>query len=131
MKKIVLMLISSLFLTSCSLTLGGIVALDNETNTGDKIIENYKDLKPNQKVKIEFLNKTQITGLFEASGESHVLIKDEKSELDTFKISEISKIYSINESGSVLTAVAIGAVVDVIFIIIINNGMNFGFALFH
>ncbi len=135
MKIITIILISSIFLTSCSLTLGGIVALDNATNAGEKVIENYEDLKPNQKIKIEFLNKTNLSGLFKAitkvSGENQIIIVDEKAITDTFRISDISRIYSINEGGNVYAAVAIGAVIDVVILIIINNGINLGFTPFN
>lgn len=135
MKIIAVILISSFLLTSCNLTLGEIVALDNATNSGEKIIENYKDLKPNQKIKIEFSNKTEIPDIFisinKVNGENQILIRDGKSRTDTFKINEISKIYSLNEGGSVLTAVAIGAVVDIIIIYIINSRINFGMTFFY
>ena len=132
-----LILISiSLILNSCSLFLGGIVALDNSANKGEKEVgyEEVIKLREGKKIILELNDSTKIEGAYNGYKEfkegnkniKQITIVEKNNELKTYNTSEINKYIYIDEGGNVWTAVAIGGVVDAAIIYGIIKGPKFG-----
>lgn len=124
--KITFLLFVSAVLNSCSLFLGGIVALDNSAYEGEREIE-YESiikLEKDKKIILELTDSTKISGLYQGFQKlnkkgkeiNRILILNENDELKFVNTSEISKYIYRDEGGNVWTAIAIGGVVDALII---------------
>ena len=130
--KILFTVLLSISLTSCSVFLGGIVALDNSANKGNKEIKYDRIIKldKGKKVIIELNDSTKISGIYVGYEESNegekekktITILDENNEVKSYSPSEVNKYYYIDEGGNIWTAAAIGGVVDAIIIYAILQG---------
>ncbi|MDP3682293.1 MAG: hypothetical protein Q8S01_00030 [Ignavibacteria bacterium] len=134
--KTLLLIMISLMLNSCSLFLGGIVALDNSANKGEKEISYDKviKLREGKKIIVELNDSTKIEGTYKDYKEfregneqiKQITIVDKKNELETINTSEINKYIYVDEGGHVWTAAAIGGAVDALIIYGIIKGPKFG-----
>ena len=133
--KIFIVILLSVTLTSCSLFLGGIVALDNSANKGGKEIniEKIIKLQEGKKIILELNDSTKISGKYKGYREfdrekqlNIITILDENNELKSVNSSEVNKYIYIDEGGKVWVAAAIGAVFDAVVIYGIINGPKIG-----
>ena len=134
--KTVILILLSLMLNSCSLFLGGIVALDNSAYKGEKEISYEKviKLREGKKIIVELSDSTKIEGTYKGCKElsegnrqiKRISILDKNNELKTINTSEVNKYIYIDEGGNVWTAVAIGAAVDALIIYGIIKSPKFG-----
>ena len=124
-KSLILILIS-IMLNSCSLFLGGIVALDNSANKGEKEVQYEKiiKLKEGKKIILELTDSTEVKGTIKDHNEfkegnkqvKMITVMDENDELKSINTSVISKYIYVDEGGNVWTAAAIGGVIDAFII---------------
>lgn len=124
--KIIYLISISAVLNSCSLFLGGIVALDNSAYEGEREI-NYESiikLEKDKKIILELTDSTKISGLYQGFQKLNekgkeiksILVLNENDELKFVNTFEISKYIYKDEGGNVWTAIAIGGVVDALII---------------
>ncbi len=126
--KYIITIISSLFLVSCSLSLGGLVALDNSLAAGPNELDLTKlsELKKGTKVIIELPDSTIISGILKTyeeiittkSKEVKIIVEIGDKETEIIVSDQVAKCTFIDEGGSVWTAMAIGAAIDAIIIYI-------------
>lgn len=124
--KYILFVVGSLFLASCSLSLGGLVALDNSFAAGSKEIDLNKlsKLKKGTKVIFELADSTTISGTFEAyeeiinnkTKEVKVTVLSNEERLQIINSAEVNNCTIIDEGSNIWTAIAIGATIDAILI---------------
>ncbi len=134
-KSLILILIS-IMLNSCSLFLGGIVALDNSANKGEKEVQYEKiaKLKEGKKIILELTDSTEVKGTIKDHNEFNegnkqvkmITLIDENNELKSINTSAISKYIYVDEGGNVWTAAAIGGVIDAFIIYGILKGPKIG-----
>jgi hypothetical protein len=132
--KILFTVLLSISLTSCSVFLGGLVALDNSANKGNKEIKYDEIIKldKGKKIILELNDSTNISGIYKGYEEFNesekekktITILNENNEVKSYSTSEVNKYYYIDEGGNIWTAAAIGGVVDAIIIYAILQGPN-------
>ena len=130
-----LILISITF-TSCSLLLGGMVALDNHVSKGEKEIKYEEIIKLNRgkRIILELTDSTIVSGIYKGfkeidEGNKHVTIitiLDKNNVVEFINNSKVNKYIYVDEGGSVWTAIAIGVVVDALLIYAFIKGPSIG-----
>jgi len=113
-------------LVSCSLSFGGMVALDNSFSEDSKEIDlnELSELKQGNKIIFELMDSSMIQGVFEGykettvNNQNEIMIKvlNNEDELKFIDAKEVSRCIFIKEDGNVWVAVAIGATIDAIII---------------
>lgn len=124
--KLLILSLLPLMLNSCSAFLGGIVALDNSVNSGEKEIKYEKviELRKGSKIIMQLNDSTIVKGTYRDYKEleerneviKSIVIRDENDELISINTSDVCKYVYIDEGGDVWAAAAIGGVWDVIII---------------
>ncbi|MFA6599138.1 MAG: hypothetical protein WCS69_15550 [Ignavibacteriaceae bacterium] len=130
-----LILISVTF-ASCSVLLGGIVALDNSANKGKKeiVYEKLIELRKGKLITLELSDSTRVSGKYKGYKKNVVgnkavtiiSILDNNNESKFIDASKVHKYIYTDEGGSVSTAVSIGGVIDALIIYGLINGPGFG-----
>jgi hypothetical protein len=126
----ILIIFGSFSLSSCSLSFGGLVALDNSINKGTKKISSEKisTVKMGSRVTINMVDSTSISGTLNSYSEDKksksLTIEDDNNKLHNIRFNDISNITYIYKSGNVWTAIAIGAVIDAIMFYVISNSKH-------
>jgi hypothetical protein len=134
--SLLLIVLSSLTFTSCSLFLGGIVALDNNANKGEREIkyEEAAQLRNGSKIILVLNDSTKVCGVYKGHREykeagntiQTITLLDKNDVLKFINTSDVSKIIYIDEGGNVWKAVSIGAIFDavIIYSILKNPGIG-------
>lgn len=141
--KYLSLIFSPVVFVSCSLSLGGMVALDNSLSADSKEINLNKlsELKADSEIILELTDSAIVQGEFEGieyttidnTQKTVIKLSNNDSNIQYIDIKEINRCTKINEDGSIWTAVAIGATIDAIIIYLAStsNGGFGGSPIFH
>ena len=122
--KILILIVTTLLFSSCSLFLGGVVYVDNSINKGenDITLDELNEIDEGKKIAFELTDSTKIIGYYKSiskfdQGEkldTTITILSMNNTVQSINTSDINKYYYVDEGGNVWLAFSIGAVFDLI-----------------